>query len=191
MRDKNTALFRLFVLMLALAFCMVGCGGKKTEPESATSETTVPTAPSDPTKPITPPELTAHEKLLTYLNASGAVKMEEASYTFTMRADGKKIVWEYKNDAAYVAMTLTGGAATQPVTFKFFNMYDAVAEVDVASYSGISGELTNFQCYVPSMTESIKSMATSVVKTCFMQAAKAMERSGVTLVDLGFVGYYS
>lgn len=196
MRKKYTVLLRLLALMLVLALCMAGCGGKKTDSEGVAPETTapatdpVPTVPG-PTKPAEPTELTAHEKLLVYLNDKGAVKLEESNYTFTMRADGKNIVWKYENDATLVTITLTDGAKTQPVTFKFFDMYDAVAAVDVATYSGTKGQLVDFQCMVPSMTDSIKALSTSVVKTCFMEAAKAMERSGVTLVDLGFVGYYS
>jgi hypothetical protein len=195
MRDKNTVLFRMLVLMLVLALCMAGCAGKKAAPEETPPETTAsatdpaPTVPA-PTKPAKPTELTPHQKLLVYLNNTGEIKQEESSWAFTMRADGKKIIWEYKNQAANVIITLTDGAATQPVTFKIFDMYDAVAEIDVANYSGVSGELTNFQCYVPSMTEPIRSLSISVVKTCFMQAGKAMERSGVNLVDLGFVNYF-
>lgn len=196
MRKKYTVLLRLLALMLVLALCMAGCGGKKTDSEGVAPETTAPAtdpAPTvpGPTKPAEPTELTAHEKLLVYLNDKGAVKLEESNYTFTMRADGKNIVWKYENDATLVTITLTDGAKTQPVTFKFFDMYDAVAVVDVATYSGTKGQLVDFQCMVPSMTDSIKALSTSVVKTCFMEAAKAMERSGVTLVDLGFVGYYS
>lgn len=189
MRYSNTAPVRLIALMLALVLCMVGCGGKKTNPEATVPETTAPTAPSAPVTPTEPTEPTPQDRVRAYLKENGKVTVETDTFTFVMRSDNGKLVWEYQKDVTNITIILTEGAATQPVTIKF-DVYDAEAEVDVASYSAADGQLINFRCYVPSMTETVRGLATSLVQTCFLQAESVLEPTGVTLTDLGFVNYY-
>lgn len=188
MLHTRCALSRLLALVLVFTvLCLSGCAQNSSKEPEATEPiaTTAPSTPTDPTDPI---ELTAHEKLYNHLMSSGAVIVEETAYTFTMRADSGKILWEYKNESASVTVTLSDGAATHPVAITFA-IYNASAEIDAATYSGAERKLSNFRCNAPTMAESIGNWASTAVWICFTQAAKAMEPSGVTLTSLGFTNY--
>lgn len=187
MRNKRF-LSLLLVLLLMLSLCVAGCSSD--EPEPTSPETTAPTPPSAPADPTEAPALTAHQKLVSYLKEKGPVKREEKSYTFTMSVDGEKILWNYSKETTDITITLTDGAKTHPVTIKFVT-YDATAEIEAATFSGVTPKLTNFHCWYPDAAPSLASMSTSVVATCFKDAAKVMEPAGVDLVALGFVNYYS
>lgn len=196
MRNTKKLSLRLLSLMLALVcVCMAGCAGKKSEPEATTPETaaptqaTTPTPPTEPPAPTEPPEPTAHEKLVAYLKEKGAVTVEDAVYTFTMRTESGNILWEYKNDNTNIVVTLVDGAAMQAVDISFAS-YTATAEVETATYTNVEHQLSNFRCGVPSMMDPLRKMATTAVWSCFVRAAEAMQPSGVNLVDLGFVKYF-
>lgn len=180
----------LLVVLLMAALYMTGCSNQKPGPEPTPSETTTPTQSQSPTDPTDPPVLTAHQKLAAYLKENGPAKVEDKSFTFTMKAEGEKILWIYNKDAVNITITLSDGAAKHPVTIKF-NQYDATAEVEVATFSSVTPQLSSFQCRVAQMAEPLRMMATSAVTTCFLQAAKAMAPSGIDLIALGFTQYYN
>lgn len=187
MRYHHSTIYRLLALLLALAVLMLaGCAPKDAQPDPTSAPAvTDPTVP----EPTDPPVLTAHGKLAAYLKEKGPVKVEEKTYTFTMRTEDGKIIWEYTNDSTNISVTLTDGAAVHPVVIRFA-VYDAWADVEVATYSNIEHQLSNFRCGVPSMAEAVQKLATTAVWSCFTQAANAMQPSGVNLADLGFVKYY-
>lgn len=178
----------LLAVLLVAALCMTGCSAK--EQEATTPETTAPTAPNTPADPTEPPELTAHQKLVAYLKEKGTVTAEESTYTFTMGVEEDQILWTYSNAGTNITVTLTDGAAMHAVAIKF-NVYDATAEVEAATFSSANPQLSNFHCWVAAMAEPLQKLATTAVAACFSQAAKAMQPSGVNLVELGFTGYYS
>lgn len=187
MRYQHSVLYRLLALLLALAvLTLAGCAPKEDRPEATTEPSvTDPTVP----EPTDPPVQTAHGKLVEYLKTKGAVVVEENTYTFTMKTEDGKILWEYKNDSTDITVTLADGAAMHPVVVRFA-VYDAWADVEAATYSNKEHQLSNFRCGVPSMAEAVKNLTTTAVWSCFTQAAKAMEPAGVNLVDLGFTNYY-
>ena len=183
-------MMRLLAVLLVLAMLfLTGCKDKATETPDTT---TVPaeTAPTDPTvEPTDPPEPTAHQKLFKYLVEKKGVTTEESTFTFTMTAQNGNIIVEYKNDSTQITITMQDGAQQYPVSVSFGG-HLATAVVDVATYSSTNAQLDQFWCGSPTMMEPLRNLATSAVKTCFRQAAKAMEPSGINLVDLGFVNYY-
>ena len=187
MRHQHSVRYRLLALLLILAvLTLAGCAPKDAQSDPTTDPAVTDPAAVDPTDP---PVLTAHGKLAAYLKEKGPVKVEENAYTFTMRTEGGKILWEYANDSTNVTITLTDGASAHPVTVRFA-VYDAWAEVETATYSNKDHQLSNFRCGVPSVAEAVKNLSSTAVWSCFTQAAKAMEPSGVDLVALGFVNYY-
>lgn len=190
MRSTYRALYRGLALLLVLGtLFLTGCSRGDSKDPTAPQATTAPTTPSTPTEPTQAPESTAHQKLHDYLVTKGSLTTKEATYTFTMRAQGENILWEYQNDSTTITVTLADGAAMHPVDISFA-IYTANADVDPATYSSVEHALSNFRCTTPSIADSLKSMATTAVWSCFVQAAKLMAPAGVDLVSLGFVNYY-
>ena len=190
MGSRYTILIKILALMLAALF-ITGCSQSSEAPNPSIPQTTSPTqssTPTDPTDPTDPPPATPHKELYDYLVRSGSITIDQPAGKFTMGANNGSILLAYKTDAISVAVTLTDGATLHPVDISF-SYYTAKADVDPATYSTTTYELSNFRCQYPEMADSSKIMATTAVWSCFVHAATAMEPSGVDLVSLGFVNY--
>lgn len=187
MRKTRFVFMSLLAVMMAMLM-ITGCSEKAQVPKPSTPDST--TAPAGPTDPTEPPVLSEHQKLYAYLKSAGEISVKESNYTFTMKTDNQDILLVYKSDSSNVTVTLSDGGESCPVEVSFA-VYTATAEVDVATYNNAEHKLMNFQCSNSALAQSLGQMASTAVWSCFTQAAKAMEPSGVNLISLGFVNYYS